>query len=312
LSTTLPLNFTHTDRRPIGIDQIGDDQHRSDANPGSWVLQGEASNIDVRTPAGVADFQKRLLMHADAVVEQLRRLNAQGSATWGIDGGKFGTYLGSPDIACDLNPELNGAVDQYFQRLGADGRKTGGTVRADELNRATGLMERSANPLATLTRKINYAYRRWKWRIFYIDSNLWDPFNSAPPAPRILPPTIYATLRKKFPGCLFIPEHAHWGGSLPAASPLFDQLATYRDASPYLDMTKGPTGTPALIRQSIPDAFSCLNINTTSQILAANFDNLVAAFRAGDIPLISAWHPFESIDTLIEILRAAAAQGASR
>src|SRR6185436_17876293 len=101
MSDTLPLNFSHADRRPIGIVQIGDDQHKSDANPSSWVLQGKADDIDVRSPAGVKEFQRRLMLNADATVEQLRRLEAQGSITWGIDGGKHGTYIGSPDIACD-------------------------------------------------------------------------------------------------------------------------------------------------------------------------------------------------------------------
>lgn len=264
---TLSRQFTWTDRRPIAALHVADEAHRSLTNPAGWLFD---PTIDITTQAGLLDFKLRVITSVNTALSIMRRINAQGMIMWDADGARYGTYLGCPDLALDLNPELNIiGLGSFFLRFRVAGFRCGVCIRPVEFNFETSKLEDSTDPFATLYRKAKFAHDRLGCTLFYVDSN-GDP--NLP-----LPATIFARLQKSFPDCLFIPEH--------------EDRSYYLFTAPYLALENRETSTPQSVRDDIEDAFGVININTGD--IQTNFNSLKAAVNRGDILLVDGgWeHP---------------------
>ena len=93
---TWPSQLSWSDRRPIGtaylasspsgnINRPGGPPH----NPRRYFSQGDSDNFDLRGPVGLASFQVRILKQAKANVVNMRKLGAQGSITWDLEGEQY-------------------------------------------------------------------------------------------------------------------------------------------------------------------------------------------------------------------------------
>jgi hypothetical protein len=189
----------------------------------------------------------------------MKDLNAQGMIVWEIDGGsasRNAMYMGSPDYAVALNPELyygrhgqygdkGGIVDDFFAKYRAAGFTVGVCIRPCEFNIETHVMEDSPDPYATLLRKAQFAHDTWGCRIFYIDTNTYHVADFP-----ILPATIFARLRKALPSCLFIPEHE----DIVYGSYKYEDYYLY--TAPYADGRQEPLEVFRVCSEEYPRRFS--------------------------------------------------------
>ena len=92
-------------------------------NPRGWFL--DPKGVDVTTPAGRAAFKERVLQYADGSVALLKKMGAQGSIVWDLEGQEYPhatSYLGDPR---SLPEEMDAVADEFFARLRSDGLRTG-------------------------------------------------------------------------------------------------------------------------------------------------------------------------------------------
>ena len=123
-----PAQLRWSDRRVIGTVYLASsaqgDEHRAtgyDNNPRRYFNDGNANDFDVRTPEGLARFQRRVLQQAATVVTNLRRLKAQGVITWDMEGEQFPmntSYVCSPDQIATVAPEMESVVTDAQVRPG--------------------------------------------------------------------------------------------------------------------------------------------------------------------------------------------------
>ena len=85
-----PSTLDWKDRRAIGAVYLASSPSAGAApdpnNPRRYFDLDTSSGVDIRTPGGLSKFQQRILDYANSVVENLRRLDAQGVVTWDIEG----------------------------------------------------------------------------------------------------------------------------------------------------------------------------------------------------------------------------------
>lgn len=271
---TLPMSITWIDRRPITAIHVASDLRRSATNPAGWLFD---PSIDINdAPA----LKARFMAWADSSIAVMKELNAQGMVVWNIDGARFGSFLGCPDQAIEINPEIGGYADEFFARFRAQRFKVGVCIRPGEFDKSTGKLIPAADPYASLLRKAAFARTRWKCTLFYVDSNvLLAPGTDQ--VVSILPSAIFARLHRALPDCLFLPEHEKvWGnGSV--------DIGYYQGTAPYQELRGGDTGTPAIARAAVPGAFSVLNISDGD--VAGNLAALQAAVAKGDILMMNGW-----------------------
>ena len=116
-----PPQLKWADRRVIGTSYLGSSPAGGNitqpggfaSNPRRYLNDGNADDFDIRTPEGLAKFQTLMLQRAHAVVDNLRRLNAQGVITWDLEGEEFPqstTYVCSPDQVALEAPEMESVI----------------------------------------------------------------------------------------------------------------------------------------------------------------------------------------------------------
>lgn len=299
--TTLDLHFTWKDRRPIAVMHVADSYLRgSTTNPATWLMD---PTIDVTTEAGLKDFQKKMMDYADRAIAIMKDLNAQGMIVWEIDGGRFqnAMYMGSPDYAVALNPELyygrhgqygekGGIVDDFFAKYRAAGFTVGVCIRPCEFNLETHVMEDSPDPYATLLRKAKFAHDTWGCRLFYIDTNTYHVADFP-----ILPATIFARLRKALPSCLFIPEHE----DIFYGSYKYEDYYLY--TAPYADGRQEPLEVFPYVLKNIPGAFQVVNCSGADTKAPENRVKFIQSVKKGNILMIDSWWRNDQIQDVIEI-----------
>jgi hypothetical protein len=91
----------------------GRDPSQAMGYPNNPRYESKPDRFDVRTPEGLAQFQARVIQQARDVVENLKKLNAQGAITWNIEGEQYPQttrYACAPDEIAHLAPEMGGIM----------------------------------------------------------------------------------------------------------------------------------------------------------------------------------------------------------
>jgi hypothetical protein len=290
-------SFTWPDRRPIAQLYVAAPEHRSEINPAGYL---QDASLDCINPEGRVNLRERFRQWTQETIAGMRDMGAQGGACWNIDGHRYGPqYLGCPDSAAIINPEIAPIADEYFATIRGAGYKVGGCVRSDELIGSE--LVPSPHPYATLLRKLHFVRKRWLWKIVYIDSNV----RPAPPkAVRndwqwgpLLPASTWARLHKELSDVLFWPEH--------------ENEEYYSSSAPFSELGDAELGAPSFIREYMPTAFGIINCNPTTDAAGnavtaeGRFDELVAAVKRGNT-LSCNVRMSGVVKTVAEIMKAAA------
>ena len=296
------MQLNWTDRRIIGTVYLASAPEGDPGQPGGYpnnprryFTEGNPANFDVRTPVGLAKFQKRVLATAAAVVTNLRRLDAQGVITWELEGEQYPqqtSYVCAPDQIAKIAPEMESVVgdaaspyrgmkldDAYFRTVRDAGFRVGVCVRpqhfavnADGTAQQTTLA--TAEVEAEMVRKMKYAHDRWGATLFYLDSTV-----EADGA--VLEASLFQQAAKALPDSLLIPEETtakHFAYTAPFRTFLFH----------------GDLGTDASVYSYYPKAFSANLINDVDpNRLQTALPALAAAVSKGDVLMVHAdyWHP---------------------
>jgi hypothetical protein len=290
-----PPTLHWKDRRIIGSVYLASSPQGDPSEPGGYAhnprryfSDADPSDFDIRTAAGLASFQARILRQAAQIIENLHKANAQGAITWDIEGEEYPqptSYVCSPDEIAKLAPEMesivqNGASrfrgmkldDAYFATIRDAGFRVGVCIRPQRFTvHPDSTAVQSSLPLAEivqeLIRKMKYAHDRWGATLFYVDSNV-EP-NGA-----VLDAGSFAQVAAALPDSLIIPEHS---------TPKY-----YAYTAPFLSFIfHDDLGTNLSIYDYYPDAFSVNLINDVSAVkLASHEPELVNSVRRGDVLIV--------------------------
>ncbi|HEY0786843.1 MAG TPA: hypothetical protein VGD62_13315 [Acidobacteriaceae bacterium] len=278
-------------------------------NPRNYVAATRAQ-LDLRTPEGLASFQRLLLQQAREVVHNLQRLHAQGAITWDIEGQQYAqptSYVGSPDQLAQVAPEMESVihdaasaydgmklVDAYFKVLRDAGFRIGLCIRPQHFHRtadgaATQLAVPGTQVAAELYGKMKYAHDRWGATLFYVDSNV-EPDGAT------LDANVFAQFPASLSDSLILPEHStpkYYAYTAPFESFLFH----------------GDLGTDPLTYRYYPAAFSVNLINDVDAAkLAQAAPQLIEAVRHGDILMVHADYWQANNTAVMQIYRSAASK----
>lgn len=315
-ASVYPSTLHWTDRRPLGTAFLASspegDLHHSGgfpSNPRRYFNDSNPSGVNIRTPAGLAAFQQRILAQATKNVENAKKLGAGGVVTWDVEGEQFPqdtSYVCAPDAIAQVSPEMESIVsakdspyfgakldDAYFKIMRSAGLRVGVCVRPQHFTlHPDGTAEQTFLPdnevAAELTRKIRFAHDRWGATLFYLDSTV-DANRG------VLPAAIFAVVAHAFPDSLLIPEES---------TPLF-----YAYTAPFRSFIyHTETGTDAEIDHLYPDAFSAVLINNVApEKLRAAAPQLEKSVAHGDILMGQIDYPESNNGTIATIYRRATA-----
>ena len=259
-------------------------------NPRRYFNDARAEDFDVRTSAGLAAFQHRILDQATAIVGNLQRMNAQGVITWDIEGEEYPqetSYVCSPDQIAAVAPEMESIVsdasspsrgmkldDAYFKIIRDAGYRVGVCIRPQQFTKnsdetAGQKYLPDTQVAAQLIRKMKYAHDRWGVTLFYLDSTVET--NGA-----TLDASLFQQAAAALPDSLLIPEES---------TPNF-----YAYAAPFKTfLFHGDIGTDPATYNFYPRAFSVNMVNDVDAgKLAAARSQLTNAVRRGDILVVHA------------------------
>ena len=311
---TWPPQLNWVDRRVIGTVYLASSPQGMANQPGGYpnnprryFNDSNAEDFDVRSAAGLAQFQKRVLTQAANNVANLRRLNAQGSITWDIEGEQYPqqtSYVCSPDVIATAAPEMESVItdttlpyagmkldDAYFKTMRDAGFRVGVCVRPQHFAiNADGTAQQTTLPdaqvAAEMIRKMKYAHERWGATLFYVDSTV-----EADGA--VLDASLFQQAAKALPDSLLIPEET---------TPKFYAYT----AAFQTFLFHGDLGTNATVYSYYPKAFSANLINDVDAAkLAAAAPALTAAVKLGDVLMVHADYWQANNDTVVGIYQAA-------
>lgn len=286
-----PPTLHWTDHRAIGTVFLGSSPQGNDAQPGGfpnnprrYFTDSNPADFDVRNPAGLAAFQRRVLQQAETNVANLKALGAQGAITWDIEGEQYPqetSYVCAPDEVATVAPEMESVIaggspyagmkldDAYFKIMRTAGLRVGVCIRPQHFTlRPDGTAHQQFLPTdkvaEELSRKIRFAHDRWGATIFYIDSTVDGDRGT-------LPAAIFKQVAAEFPDSLLIPEES---------TPLYYAYTAPFKSFIYLNAT----GTDPDVYHIYPDAFSAVLINNVAPAkLAAAKTALEQQVAHGDI-----------------------------
>ncbi|MFW5893563.1 MAG: hypothetical protein ACOCUY_00310 [Verrucomicrobiota bacterium] len=245
------------DRRPIGatflFSEWGKEQTLfgvEGTNPRRY-WSPITDTVDVFSPHGRDILRRALTRLAHRTVDALTEMDAQGAILWNLEGAFHATgFVGDPRMLPIISPELEDGMDDYFRILREAGFRVGCTIRHPQVQwrgnkwaQGVGNANPERDPLhddfhklipdhtpwwqvypiaERLSRKIDYAKKRWGATIFYYDTsnimyfyggNNQKKFSSEPHA------HIYRKIREDHPDVLIIPEIAKHSASLSQIAP---------------------------------------------------------------------------------------------
>jgi hypothetical protein len=276
--------FTWRDRRPIAALHVASSGHTSTMNPSGYLFD-LSLNVQDRD-----EMTRRFHEYAKGAIETMKSFNAQGGIIWEIDGCRYGSYLGCPDLALTLNPEMYGIVNEFFSTFRVNGFKMGVCIRPGEFDFVQGKLVPPRDYFTNLLVKARYARETWKCRLFYVDTNFENCGQQVLDAyghlvdPPLLPAILFARLHQALPDCLFIPEH--------------ENVDYHLWTAPYRELRMSETGTPANIRENVSNAFSVLFLsdgNIDGELIRENASEIKASLARGDIAMVNGW--FKSRET---------------
>ena len=259
-------------------------------NPRRYFNDSNASDFDIRTSGGLANFQNRILQQAQSNVQNLQKLGAQGAITWDIEGEAYPqptSYACAPDQIAELAPEMESVItsssspyngmkldDAYFKTMRDAGFKVGVCARPQHYTlNADGTASQVYLPdsqiAAELIRKMQYAHNRWGATLFYVDSDVET--NGAS-----LDASIFQQVAAALPDSLIIPEE-----STPKYYAYTAAFQTF--------IFHGDLGTPLDVYNYYPEAFSANLINDVDPNKLAQYrQQLTESVRRGDILMVHA------------------------
>jgi len=291
-AATWPAQLRWADRRIIGTVYLASSPTGNVNQPGGYpnnprryFNDSSASDFDVRSAAGLAQFQARVLQQAQSNVQNLQMLGAQGAITWDLEGEQYPqdtSYVCAPDQIAQVAPEMESVVsnrsspyagmkldDAYFKIMRDAGFRVGVCIRPQHFTlNGNGTAQQvtlaDADVPAEIIRKMKYAHDRWGATLFYIDSTVET--NGA-----VLDAGIFQQAAAALPDSLLIPEET---------TPKF-----YAYTAPFKTfLFHGDLGTDASVYGYYPRAFSANLINDVDPAkLTAAQPQLTASVRAGDI-----------------------------
>lgn len=271
-----PMLFKWEDRRPIIPTMIGD----------KFPFH-ESEGPELKKPAvgpRAEEIRKLMLDHADQLIAEMKKINAQGVIVWNIEGNgpSYMQYVGDPHMVEYMCPEADAVADEFFKKIRDAGFKVGVCLRPsvisvkEEKNPAFSdtynlkskfsyfhdYPHPKRSPADILSEKVAYAKKRWGCTLFYVDTNhsagFWpknDEEKAAwPKNPdgtlkwynELLNEDVWAAVLKRHPDVLFTIEHT--------------PLIQYTVNAPYDEWMTPNDGTPPVVRATWPEAFKCLVI----------------------------------------------------
>ncbi len=277
-----PMLFKWDDRRPIIPTMIGDK-----------FPYHEPEGLELKKPAvgpRAEEVRKLMLDHADQLIAEMKKINAQGMIVWNIEGNgpSYLQYVGDPHMVEYMCPEADAVEDEFFKKIRDAGFKVGVCLRpsvisvkeeknaafADKHNLKSGFSyfhdypHPKRSPADILSEKVAYAKKRWGCTLFYVDTNDaagWYPKTDEEKAawPKnadgtlkwyhaLLNEDVWAEVLKRHPDVLFTIEHT--------------PLIQYTVNAPYDEWMTPNDGTPPVVRATWPDAFKCLVIKEPKDI----------------------------------------------
>ncbi|MBB6143668.1 hypothetical protein HNQ77_001617 [Silvibacterium bohemicum] len=309
-----PATLHWNDRRAIGTvflasSPAGDPQKAGGFpnNPRRYFDDDTASDFDVRTAAGIAAFQARILQQASDNVANLQKMDAQGAITWDIEGEEYPqstSYVCEPDNIAQIAPEMETTItdraspykgmkldDAYFKIMTSAGFRVGVCVRPQHFTPGAGgtaqqVYLQDTETFSELLGKMRFAHDRWGATLFYVDSSVEQDG-------AILDADIFQKLAAALPDSLIMPEEAtpkHYGYTAPFLS--------------FID--HGDLGTDPIVRSYYPDAFSVNMVNDVdAEKLAAAESQLVNSVRTGDVLMGHADYWQANDPTIVAMYRSA-------
>ena len=303
-----PAKLDWKDRRVIGTVYLASspqgDKTRAAGYPGNPRRWFTDESLDVRD---LPRFQARVLEQAEAIVRNLKRIDAQGMITWDIEGEEYPqdtSYVCSPDQIAQVAPEMESVVldkrskyagmkldDAYFKTITDAGLRVGVCVRPQRFvlggdGRARQETVPDAQVGAELVRKMKWAHDRWGVTLFYLDSTVEGDGST-------LEAGVIEQAAAAVPDSLVIPEE-----STPRM---------YRAAAPFMTfLFHGDLGTSKEIQAMYPRAFGVNMVNDVNPgTLAAHRRELVESVRRGDVLMVHAEFWQENDATVKEMYREA-------
>jgi hypothetical protein len=312
---TWPPRLKWTDRRAMGtvylasspaaingkIDQPGGYPN----NPRRYFNDGNPSDFDVTTRAGLARFQAKILEQAAASVTHAQRIKAQGIVTWDIEGEEYSqptSYVCSPDQIAAVAPEMESIItdpaspfagmkldDAYFKTMTRAGLRVGVCIRPQKFTlNGDGTAQQRYLPdsaiAAELIHKIAFAHSRWGATLFYVDSTVET-------TGAVLDASILEQVAQAFPDSLIMPEES---------TPKY-----YAYTAPFLSFIfNGALGTDPTIYNYYPHAFSAILVNdVAASTLAASQSRLTTSVSNGDVLMghVDSWQ--ENNPAIVQIYR---------
>jgi hypothetical protein len=272
-------------------------------NPRRYYNDSNANDFDVRTSSGLAKFQARILSQAQKNVQNMQKLNAQGTITWDLEGEQYPqmtSYVCEPDQIAQIAPEMDSVIhisgspyngmkldDAYFKIMRAAGFRVGVCVRPQHFTQysngtAAQVYLPSSQVASELIRKVKYAHDRWGATLFYIDSSV-DSNGGA------LDPSIIQQVAAAVPDSLLIPEESTTRDY--AYSAPFQTFIFHRDL-----------GTPTTVQSLYPGAFSANLINDVNAATLNYYrPELTDSVRRGDILMVHSDYWQANDPTVVQI-----------
>ncbi len=272
-----PQTLSWPDRRPIGSVALAAVNRGYKTNPRGWFNE---SSLNVFTAAGKEQFHQHLQYLANATVQNVKAMNAQGIIVWDIEGEQYmqgpGTFIGDPTKVKQFAPEMDLYADEFFRTIHSQGIRVGVLLRPQEVvpwsKGGYTHREYATNDeiVAAMAARVTYSKNRWGCTLFYVDTNggakgLYDS-------------VIFKRLNEIHPDCLFIPEAQD--NSYYAYSAPYDELRT-------LTGIASTSETGATARALYPGGFTV--INTPDGDLKGKHNDLVNAVRRGDVLMFRSW-----------------------
>ena len=274
-------------------------------NPRRYFNTSNAADFDVRTPAGLKQFQSKVLLQAAKNVENLRKLEAQGLITWDIEGEQYPqatSYACAPDEIAQIAPEMESQVelssspfhgmkldDAYFKTIHDAGFRVGVCIRPQHFalyadGTASQINLPDSEVKAEMLRKMQFAHDRWGATLFYVDSDV-NGFGAA------LDASIFQQVAAALPDSLVIPEHS--------TPDYYSFTAPFRTFLFHLQV-----GTAGEVSALYPKAFSAVLVNDANAAdVAKHRAELTASVRHGDILMVHADYWQANNNTAVQIYK---------
>jgi hypothetical protein len=265
---------------------------RTEKNPNGYLNP----HVDITTASGQLFFRKNLMKYADACIEEMKRMDAQGILIWDLEGFLQPelAYVGHPEVLPEYSPCMNAVADEFFKKFTDAGFKVGVTIRPTILTHLpngkwTARRVRESEAVDSLSKSIEYANQRWGCTLFYMDSNSY--LQSGSKNTKLITVEMIAELNRCTPGILIFPEHHH------------PELRYHEVCAPYrAAFWLGWTGTPPNVRKKYPNAFSIVSFGGNLDHVYQHWNAYVANMAAGDIFLVNIPRHSRN-DMIIELMR---------